>query len=160
MQFGHNDFNSGHFFTGVYVGGHAAAVVTDFQRPVFVLNNIDLLADTGDGLIDGSTGAVTRRGFVSKLGHRLVFFDDDADSGIALITADDGFRFALNETDRVVKVASDGTIEIGAQGDVELENQGGVTIKSSGNISIEASANLELKAGGTVTIDGAMINIG
>ena len=40
-------------------------------------------AALGDGLFDN--GAVKRRGFVSRKGHRLVFLDDSGKSGIALM---------------------------------------------------------------------------
>ena len=49
-----------------------------------------------------------RRGFVSKKGHRLVFLDDDAKSGVALLTGDDKLRIALNQTGTTIKVNSDG----------------------------------------------------
>ena len=57
----------------------------DTRRPYVVgslYNGVDL-PRLGDGLVDASTGAVKRRGFVSKAGHRLVFLDDDAKSGVA-----------------------------------------------------------------------------
>ena len=100
----------------------------------------------GDGLVDGTTGAVKRRGFVSRLGHRLVFLDDDSKSGIAALTADDALKIALDATSTQIRITSDGTVEItGAQG---------ITVKSDAAISVEAGSTLDLKAKSGVTIDG------
>jgi uncharacterized protein involved in type VI secretion and phage assembly len=120
----------------------------DTRSPVVVgglWNGVDS-PPFGDGLVDGSTGAIKRRGFVSRLGHRLVFLDDDSKSGVALLTEDDALRLSLNATSTTIKVSSDGTVEIsGAKG---------VQITSDGSISINASQSLELKGGTGVTIDG------
>jgi len=96
--------------------------------------------------VDGGTGAIKRRGFVSKLGHRLVFLDDDAKSGVALMSADSSLKISLNQTATTIKVAADGSVEIrGSQQ---------VTIASDGAVSIQAGTTLELKGSSGVTIDG------
>lgn len=120
----------------------------DTRRPYVVgglYNGVDM-PRLGDGLIDGSTGAVKRRGFVSKQGHRLVFLDDDSKSGIAMCTADDKFRIALKQSDTTISIAADGTVQISGSQQV--------SIKSDGAISIEAGSTLDLKANSGVTIDG------
>ena len=99
----------------------------------------------GNGLFDN--GSVKRRGFVSRKGHKIVLFDDDGDSGIALISAGGGYKLALNESDTKIHLKSDGTIEI--------ESTQDVTIKSSAGISIEADGQLKLKGSGGVKIDGS-----
>jgi uncharacterized protein involved in type VI secretion and phage assembly len=112
----------------------------------------------GDGLVDGSTGAVKRRGFVSRLNHRLVFLDDDGDKGIALLTGDDQLRVALNGTTTTIKVTSAGKVEIDGATDV--------TVKAGANLTVEAGAKLALKgaqvdlaASGPVTVKGAQIKL-
>jgi phage protein D len=112
----------------------------------------------GERLIDGSTGAVKRRGFVSKKGGMIVFFDDDADEGIALLTGDRKYRIALNKTKTTIHIASDGKVEIeGAQD---------VTIKAGTNLKLQAGASLELKGAkvsitgdGPVQVKGAVIQL-
>ena len=120
----------------------------DTRRPYVVgqlYNGIDT-PSLGDGLVDGGTGAIKRRGFVSKLGHRLVFLDDDAKSGVALMSADSSLKISLNQTATTIKVAADGSVEIrGSQQ---------VTIASDGAVSIQAGTTLELKGSSGVTIDG------
>ena len=119
----------------------------DLRRPYVVgglWNGVDP-PPLGEKLIDASTGAVRRRGFVSKLGHCLVFFDDDSDSGIALLSGDRGLRLALDKTKTTIHVASNGKVEIEANSDV--------TIKAGANLKLQAAAKLELK-GAQVSISG------
>jgi phage protein D len=119
----------------------------DLRRPYVVgglWNGLDP-PPLGEKLVDGSTGAVRRRGFVSKLGHCLVFFDDDSDSGVALLSGDHGLRIALDKTRTTIHVASSGKVEIDADGDV--------TIKAGASLKLQAAAKLELK-GAQVSISG------
>jgi hypothetical protein len=99
----------------------------------------------GDGLFDN--GSVKRRGFVSRRGHKIVLFDDDGDSGIALISAGGDYKIALNESDTKIHIKSGGTILI--------ESTQDLTIKSSAGISIEADGQLKLKGTGGVKIEGS-----
>jgi uncharacterized protein involved in type VI secretion and phage assembly len=120
----------------------------DTRSPVvvgYLWNGVDK-PPLGDGLVDGTTGAVKRRGFVSRKNHRLVFLDDDGDSGIALLTGDDKLKLSLDSTATTITVKADGSVEIsGSQG---------VKITSDGAISIQAGSTLELKGKSGVTIDG------
>jgi phage protein D len=100
----------------------------------------------GEGLVDASTGAVRRRGFVSRKNHRLVFLDDDTKSGLALLTGDGAMRVSLNESTTTIRVTADGTVEI--------SGSRGVNVTSDGAISIHAGQTLELKGDAGVTIDG------
>lgn len=120
----------------------------DTRRPYVVgqlWNGVDK-PPLGDGLIDGGSGAVKRRGFVSKQGHRLVFLDDDAKSGVAIMSADDSLKISLNQTGTTIKVS--------ASGNVEISGSQQVKVSSDGSISIQAGTTLELKGGSGVTIDG------
>jgi uncharacterized protein (DUF2345 family) len=105
-----------------------------------------------------STGAVKRRGFVSKLNHRLVFLDDESDKGIALLSGDDKLKLSLNGTTTTIKVTSAGKIEI--------EGATDVTVKAGANLNVEATSKLTLKgaqvemtASGPVTVKGAQIKL-
>jgi uncharacterized protein involved in type VI secretion and phage assembly len=123
----------------------------DIRRP-YVVGSLWNGVDTprlGDSLFDN--GRVKRRGFVSRRGHRAIFFDADGDSGIALLTSDDKLRISLRESGTEIHVASDGTIVI--------ESQRDLTVKSGANLTVEASGNLTLKGSGGVKIEGATVDI-
>ncbi len=120
----------------------------DLRRPYVIggLHNGVDKPKLGDGLVDGSSGAVKRRGFVSKKGHALLFFDDDADDGIAVLTGDSKLRVSLNGGKQTIKISSSGKVEI--------EGQTDITIKAGGNLTLQAQAKLEL-SGAQVSIKGS-----
>jgi phage protein D/phage baseplate assembly protein gpV len=132
----------------------------DLNQP-YVLGGVHNGVDKpplGDGLVDGSTGAIKRRGFVSRLNHRLVFLDDEGDKGIALLSGDDKLRLSLNGSTTTIKVTSAGKIEIDGATDV--------TVKAGANLNVEATSKLTLKgaqvemtASGPVTVKGAQIKL-
>jgi hypothetical protein len=80
-----------------------------------------------------------------------VFFDDDSESGIAMLTSDGRIRLALNETDSEVHLVCDGKITV--------ESKGDMSFKAQGNVTIEGSAGLALKSSGTVEVKGSLIKL-
>ncbi len=72
----------------------------------------------GQTLFDN--GHVKRQGIVSRKNHRLVFLDDDSDSGIAIMTGDDKLRIALKSTGTEIHVFADGKIVIEANQDIQI----------------------------------------
>lgn len=119
----------------------------DWRLP-YVLGSLYNGTDTpmlGNGLTDGTSGAVKRRGIISKDGHALLFFDDASDDGVALMTGDHNLRVSLNQGTTTVKVTS--------SGDVKIEGKGDITITSNAGISVQAQQSLELK-GQSVSISG------
>lgn len=132
----------------------------DIRRP-YVLgglyNGVDV-PKLGDGLIDASTGAVKRRGFISKAGGALVFFDDDADEGVALLTGDQGMRVSLNKTKTTIRVTSSGKIEISGQGDVSVTANANLSLEATGKVAIKG-AQVSLEASGPVQVKGQPIQL-
>ena len=101
-------------------------------------------APLGDGLMD--SGKVKRSGFISRGGHKLVFFDDSGESGIALISSNNKLRVSLNETKGQLHVYFDGKLLMEGTGDVEIKTQGdfkvnaqGVTIQGQGQTAIKGA---------------------
>ncbi len=125
----------------------------DVRRP-YVLgglyNGLDR-PELGEALVDGSTGAVHRRGIVSKKGHKLVFLDDDAKSGVMLATAGDGMRIALKDTGT--------TIRVNSKGQIEIEAAGNMTITAGGALKLQASAGITLDGGPTVEVKGGVVKL-
>jgi phage protein D len=119
----------------------------DVDRPIVLgglYNGVDKPM-LGDGLIDGATGAVKRRGFVSKEGHKLVFLDDQSKSGVLLATAKNGMRIALNDTETTIKVTSKGKVEIEAGSDVTITAKGSLTLKAGTGIKLDGGPQVEVK---------------
>ena len=97
----------------------------------------------GDGLFD--QGKVKRNGFVSRKGHKFVFFEGPSKSGIALITSDAKNKVSLNETNSEVRIECQGKVSIKSQGDMNLETSGNLTLKADGGIKVNSSGNVEVK---------------
>jgi uncharacterized protein involved in type VI secretion and phage assembly len=109
----------------------------------------------GDNLFDN--GKVRRRGFVSRKGHRLIFFDADDASGLALVTSNGKLQVALNETKGELHVKGDMKIIVESDQEIDLKTQ---------NLSLQADSDLTLRGGkvtikadGVVDIDGAVIQL-
>jgi len=103
----------------------------------------------GDGLFDN--GKVKRRGFVSRAGHKLVFFDADGDSGIALITADGKMRVSMKQ--------SGSELHIYGESKVVIESAQEIDLKSNGTLTIQSKGKLAIKSDGVVDIDGSAIQL-
>jgi phage protein D len=119
----------------------------DIRRP-YVLGGLFNGVDTpklGDGLIDGTDGSVKRRGFISKQGHQLLFFDDQGKSGVLLSTTNGGMRIALKETGTTIKISSKGKVEIEAQTDVTIKAQGRLELKAGAGVTIDGGPSVEVK---------------
>jgi uncharacterized protein involved in type VI secretion and phage assembly len=104
-----------------------------------------------DDLIDTSVGKVNQRGFVSRLGHQIVFLDSDAKSGITLKTAQGKISLELSEANGELHITVDGKVLIESTGDLQLTAQGSLQLSGSAGVKIESSA--------TVEVSGSMIKL-
>src|ERR1700730_14602911 len=125
----------------------------DIRRPYVVgsLYNGQDTPNLGSGLFDN--GKVKRRGFISRLGHQLIFFDDDDKKGIAFISSDGNLKISLNETNSEIHISSQGKVHVECQQDMTLETQGNLKLSGQG-VSVEAQNSLDLKGGAGATLDG------
>jgi phage protein D len=131
----------------------------DVRRPVVIggLHNGRDKPRLGDGLVDN--GKVRRRGFVSRRGHRAVFFDDPGKSGIALITSSGSIRISLNESKNEIHLFCQGKVRIEAQDELSLKSQQGVTIEAGAQLQLKGSAGAKLESSGQVEVSGALIKL-
>src|SRR6478752_6285797 len=88
----------------------------DIRRP-YVLgglyNGIDTPPTTGPTLIDASSGAINRRSFVSRRGHRIDLIDEDGRTeGITLSSTGDKLQLKMDHVDTKITLHSDGKILI------------------------------------------------
>lgn len=132
----------------------------DMRRPYViggVYNGKDK-PELGTGLVKG--GKVERRGFISKKGHKIVFLDGDAKSGVMLATVGNGFRIALNDKPGMtIRIVSKGKVEIQAQQDVKIDAKANVSITAAAKMDLKATAGLTIDGGPQVVIKGAVIKL-
>jgi uncharacterized protein involved in type VI secretion and phage assembly len=131
----------------------------DVRRPIVLggLHNGKDLPRLGDGLFDN--GKVKRRGVVSRRGHRVVLFDDDQKSGIALLTSDGKIKIALNETTGEIHLACQGMVRIEANGDLSVTSQQSVTIQAGTQLQLKGGSGAKLDGGPQVEVTGGMIKL-
>jgi phage protein D len=137
----------------------------DVRRPYVIGGMIN--GKTEHDLVDGAvktTGPltqVTKRGFVSRLGNRVVFEDEDqgpvpTKSSITIGDKDDRVQIVVDKKNGEIKIACD-SMTPAAKIVIEQRGMGGsISIKADGNISLEASpqGNVSIKGGAGVSIDG------
>lgn len=133
----------------------------DVRRPYVVgsLSNGDNKVDLGGDAVHaiGPLAEVVKRGFVSRLGHRLVFDDDRLGmrSGITLSDADGKVAIVLDKAMGSITITCDSQAPP-AEITIEQKGVGGsISITSAGDVSVEAAApgSLSLKGGTGVTIE-------
>ena len=125
----------------------------DIRRPYVIggLYNGEDVPQLGDGFIDGQSGQVQLRGFVSRNGHALVFLDRDRDDGIELVTGDESLRISLNKSETTIEVESNGDVKIDAKGDVSIQ---GKELKFSADSGVTIDGG-----GGNVTVKGVQVRL-
>ena len=127
----------------------------DWRRP-YVLgllhNGVDKPMQ-GSNLIDSSSGAVRRRGLISKNGHALIFFDDSSSNGAALMTGDHNLRISLNAGTTTVKVSSTGKVEIEASQDISIKSSAGISVEAQNELNLKGQS-VSINAQGSVSISG------
>jgi phage protein D len=113
----------------------------------------------GDGLFDN--GKVKRRGFVSRSGHVLVFYDGTgADpSGISLQTSDSRLVVALDASGKYVHIYGDPKVVIEAQRELEVTSKGDLTMTAGGSLTIKARGKLAIQSDAVVDVDGKVIQL-
>jgi uncharacterized protein involved in type VI secretion and phage assembly len=152
----------------------------DVRRPYVLgglFNGVDTPDTKGITLIDGGSGAVNRRSFVSRRGHRIDLLDEDGKTeGVNVATGDDKLKLVLDATKTKVTVHADGSVLIeGSQGIVvdsasaKLELKGGqvsitatqgVTVDGGmGPVKVSTGSQLDLKGGSTASLSAAMVRI-
>jgi uncharacterized protein involved in type VI secretion and phage assembly len=126
----------------------------DIRRP-FVVGNLYNGVDKpneGSGLFDN--GKVKRRGFISRKGHKFIFFDDAGKAGIAVISSDGKLKISLNETNSEIHISSQGKVHVESKQDMTLESQANLNLKAGQGLKIEAGTDLKLKGSSGASLEG------
>ncbi len=96
-------------------------------------------------------GKVKLHGIASPVGHKLMFYENNDDVGIMLLTSDSKIRLLLDEKLGELSITCEGAVKIKATGDIEM--------KADGAVKIEAGKGLDIKATGNMTLKGAKVGI-
>ena len=105
---------------------------------------------------------VTKRGFVSRLGNRLVFEDEDqgpvpTKSSITIGDKDNKVQIVVDKKNGEIKILCDSTTPPSKIVIEQTGPGGSIAVKATGNISLEASpqGKVSIKGGAGVSIDGS-----
>src|SRR5438067_12816928 len=153
-QLGAGPDSGAHFIPEVNDEVLVAFEFGDIRRPYVIgsHHNGQDKPKLGQGLFDN--GKVKRRGFISRMGHKFIFFDDANKSGIAFISSDGNLKISLNETNSEIHISSQGKVHVESQQDMTLESQGNLKLSAQQGITLEAQNKLDLKGGAGATLDG------
>ncbi|WP_033441622.1 VgrG-related protein [Saccharothrix sp. NRRL B-16314] len=145
VGFEHGDFDAPYVLGGLYNGKDAPPTLT--VDPV-----------------DGNSGEVVTRGFVSRKHHKVEFVEDE---GIVVSSGDGKFVVKLDQKNQVVEVTSGKAVTIKAQngvtidagtGPLELKGQK-ITANARTDVTIEAGAQLKATGTAGVAVEGATVAV-
>ncbi len=125
--------------------------------------------------VDGTSGEIVRRGFVSRSGMVLELLERAGAESVVLSTNGGAQKIVLTQTAaKGIEILSEGPLKVQAKQAVDVSTTGGnVTLKGM-NVTVEATGNLELKgtnvklagqamaevsASGPTTVKGAIVRI-
>lgn len=139
----------------------------DFDAP-YVLgglhNGKDTLPTLSTAPVDGNSGEIAVRGFVSRKGHRLEFNETD---GILVTTGDGKLIVKMDVKNSMIEVTSSKGVHVKAdngvtiesgQGPLELKGQK-ITMTSDSDVEVTANASLKMNATSDVKIAGATASV-
>ncbi len=117
----------------------------DMSRPIVVSglwNGKDTIPFNYDSDLDA--GEVTSRGWTSRSGHKITFWESKDDSSIQLLTTNGAVSIVLDDKNKEIRIETEGKLTIDVKQDVE--------IKAGGSMKLEATGQMTIK-GATVAIN-------
>ncbi|RSN52565.1 type IV secretion protein Rhs [Amycolatopsis sp. WAC 04182] len=152
VGFEHGDFEAPYVLGGLYNGADAV--------PAFTTSPID-----------GNSGEIAVRGFVSRKGHKLEFVEKD---GVIVASGDGKLVVKLDEKNQMIEVTSGKGITVKARNGVSIDAGSGplelkgqkVSVKAATEatvegmtVSVKGQGQAELSASGAVTVRGGVVKI-
>jgi phage protein D len=124
----------------------------DLNRPYVVgglYNGVDKQYAGPTPTVDSGSGAINRRAFVSRTGHRLEILEKSGGpDGIQLVTGDGKLKLELDKQGSKITVHSDGTVLVEAKNGVTVD-AGSSDIAMTGKaITLTAKQGVTVDAGG------------
>lgn len=132
VGFEHGDFDAPYVLGGLYNGRDTAPKLT--KEPV-----------------DGNSGEVTTRGFVSRKGHKVEFVEDE---GILISSGDGKFVVKLDQKAQVIEVTSGKAVTVKAQNGITIDSGTGPLELKGQKITAQAQTDVEVKAGTQLKLNG------
>jgi uncharacterized protein involved in type VI secretion and phage assembly len=114
--------------------------------------------------VDGGTGEIAVRGFVSRKAHKLEFVED---VGITLASGDGKFVVKLDQKNQLIEITSGKAIAVKAQNGVSVDAGSGplelkgqkVTVQSATDMALTANASMKLSGTSGVKVEGATVSV-
>jgi uncharacterized protein involved in type VI secretion and phage assembly len=128
-------------------------------------NGKDALPQLSTDPVDGASGEIAERAFVSRVGHKLEFIEND---GILLSTGDGKMSVRLDKKNQTVEIkAAQGITVDAGQGSLMLKAANGATLDAGqGNltlkgmkVSAQGTTEAELTGNAQVTVRGGIVKL-
>jgi hypothetical protein len=134
-----------------------------------LFNGIDTPSTKSIDLIDSGSGAINRRSFISRNGHRIDLLDANGKTeGVTTESGDGKLRIALDAVATKVTVHSDGTVLVeGSKGIVidagtsTLELKGGqIAMTATQGVTVSGgSGAVDVTTSGAVSLQGGTVAV-
>jgi uncharacterized protein (DUF2345 family) len=114
--------------------------------------------------VDGGTGEIAVRGFVSRKGHKVELVEKD---GITIASGDGKLVIKLDQKNQMIEVTSGKGIAVKAQNGITVDSGSGplelkgqkVTVNSATDVTVEAKASMSLSGKSGVKVEGATVSV-
>jgi len=108
---------------------------------------------------DNEDGHNNRRLIQSRSGHVICLNDEEGSETIEIIDKSGQNKIVIDTAENAIAITSDKDITLSApQGTITLEAKS-LTLKASADAEVEAGGGMDLTASGTMTCQGATINL-
>lgn len=134
-----------------------------FQRP-YVLGGLYNGVDTPDPgdvpLVDANSGAVDRRAFVSRTGHRIEMLETAGGAqGIVVRSGDGKLALGLDQRKTEITLHSDGSVSIDADGDVTVASTTGTLRLEGQEVQVTGRTGVKVDGGAQCSIRAVKVEI-
>jgi uncharacterized protein involved in type VI secretion and phage assembly len=121
-------------------------------------NGKDTPPDLSVPPVDGASGEIGARAFVSRTGHRLELVDSPRGDAVLLSTGDGKLLLKLDKKSSTVELTSSGQVKITGMG-VTVDAGAGVLELKGQQVKVTGQAAAEVTASGSVTVRGGIVRI-